>query len=49
MVERHLAKVDVAGPTPVFRSKLRKAIQLKSEPLFFYNFELCCLPAVNFI
>ena len=23
MVERHLAKVDVAGPTPVFRSKFK--------------------------
>ena len=29
MVERHLAKVDVAGPTPVFRSKASSLLSLK--------------------
>ena len=31
VVERHLAKVDVAGPTPVFRSPKGGS----TEPLFF--------------
>ena len=34
MVERHLAKVDVAGPTPVSRSK---AIRSNLNRLFFYS------------
>ena len=35
VVERHLAKVDVAGPTPVSRSKSKEAIQILSGSLFF--------------
>ena len=34
MVERDLAKVDVAGPTPVSRSK---AIRSNLNRLFFYS------------
>ena len=36
MVERHLAKVDVAGPTPVFRLNLTIETQ-KIVSLFFYR------------
>ena len=35
MVERHLAKVDVAGPTPVFRLNLTIETQFLVS-LFFY-------------
>ena len=34
VVERHLAKVDVAGPTPVSRSK-RKAVRRNLNRFFF--------------
>ena len=41
MVERHLAKVDVAGPTPVSRSNQSDLEQSKS--LFFYTGTRRCL------
>ena len=37
VVERHLAKVDVAGPTPVFRLNLTIETQ-QLVSLFFYYF-----------
>jgi hypothetical protein len=36
VVERHLAKVDVAGPTPVSRSYNRRFGNLAESPLFLH-------------
>ena len=34
MVERHLAKVDVAGSSPVFRSKIVQVSYIGNTPAF---------------
>ena len=46
VVERHLAKVDVAGPTPVFRFLKLRLVVVKKQPMTFSLSEstaFCCI------
>lgn len=48
VVERHLAKVDVAGPTPVSRSNNEAIRNLTESPFFLPCKAIYCLISVLF-